>query len=159
MKSISTILLSIALLISLSGVELRYHHCSTSGTTDYIVTLPVLDQTYTAADFNCQCAPVASEVPHCEKCTIDSETPTKDDCCDSGTEFIQLEMEYLAKAVHKIESPKIINLFAVVTPLFFEKYTDQTPDSENEYTDPPPKQDQYGKYIIISNRQLKIPSA
>ena len=159
-KNAATVLLSVTLLISISGLQMHYHHCDTSGNTEHLFSLAFLGDNHTPEDFHCHCASLENETAHCENCTIDNHSHASDeDCCESGNELFNLDVEYILKSTSKIEGPKIIELFSVAADLLFDNLSDHFESNTFNEIDPPPIPILFGKQFIISSNQLKIPSA
>ena len=154
-----SLLLTMVLIISITGLQKHFRQCLISGNIDYIIALPGTVDYYTV-DFDCQCGPVTKHEQVCESCHANEPfAQNETGCCESGTELIMIDLEYVANASQKTITPKAIDLNATAFNITNE--VEEAHEFEHFYKqiDPPPKSRYYGKYVLIALNQLKIPSA
>jgi hypothetical protein len=161
-KSIATVLLSVTLLVGMTGLQMHYHHCDTSGDTEHLFSLAFMGDDFSEEDFHCHCKGPDINTYNCENCNIDNHShdhDTDEDCCESGNELFKLNLEYTIKSTKKVEAPKSLELFSIASVLLFENIADKHESNSIYIIDPPPIPILFGKEFIISTNQLKIPFA
>lgn len=161
MKLIVTVLLSVALLIGITGLQMHYHHCDNSGNTEHLFSLALMGDDFSEEDFHCHCLGSDINTYHCENCNIDSHThghASDEKCCETGNELFKLDLEYIVKSTKKVETAKTIELFSIASVILFDNIADQLESNSINEIDPPPIPILFGKQFIISSHQLKIPS-
>jgi hypothetical protein len=161
-KFVATVLLSVTLLVGITGLQMHYHHCDTSGNTEHLFSLAFMGDDFSEEDFHCHCKGPDINTYNCESCTIDNHShdhASDEDCCESGNELFKLNLEYILKSTKKIEAPKTLELFSIASVLLFDNIADHVEGNSITRIDPPPIPIFFGKQFIISSHQLKIPSA
>lgn len=148
------------LLISVSGVQMHYFQCKTSGDSEYLVSIAGTSNYSTDDVLNCSCSLDEALNQICENCqAYEPKSPGINDCCDNSSIHLQLEIEYLFVSTNKIEMPKEISLFNPASVLLVENNVNGLKPQFSPFPDRPLFSRYSGKHLVIFYRQLKIPSA
>jgi len=154
------LMLSGIFLTSIAGIQLHYFQCHTSGDAEYLISFAgVGDYTRTNV-LNCQCSVEQALNGSCESCHSNIPLQTNDtDCCERNSTSMQLEIEYLYVSSLKLESPGEIRLYDISSECLYETSENQKDNQICSRPDWLPNPRYSGRFILIANNQLKIPSA
>lgn len=154
-----SVLLSISIMLGITGLEMVYHKCTMSGSFDYAIGIPITQSTDVPIG-NCSCFQQLTNGNECTNCHKDSHhEPIHKNCCNTGSDVYQLNLEYVVQQQNTVEEPKTIDTRLVFTSLNI-LLTNIIEDNTHDFSpESPPPPDHAGKFLVIAHNQLKIPSA
>ncbi|WP_462281219.1 hypothetical protein [Salinivirga cyanobacteriivorans] len=154
------IVLSGILLTSIAGLELHYFQCQNSGDAEFSISFAGEGDFPITNTLNCQCSLEQALNDSCKSCNSKASLRINDtDCCERTSTSIQLEVEYLYVSFLKLESPREISLSDIFTECLNETSDNQKDIQISSCPDWLPNPRYNGRFILIANNQLKIPSA
>ncbi len=153
-------MLSGILLTSTAGIQLHYFQCHTSGDAEYLISFAGVGDYTTTNVLNCQCSVEQALNGSCENCHFNIPLRTNGtDCCERNSTSMQLEIEYLYVSSLQLESPREISLYDISTECLYQPSENKTDIQICSRPDWLPNPRYNGRFILIANNQLKIPSA
>ena len=120
-KSFTTILLSLLVLLSTSGLTIYNHHCDSNNTNDYSVFLAVNNcDLHTHKPLALSCCEVDSEAIHTDAhCVLQAEND--ETCCTNFTKVVKLDAQTLLN--HSTPSLKLNEVQSNLFIAFLDSYS------------------------------------
>jgi hypothetical protein len=147
-RNIMSTVLAVIVLVTTSGFTVFEHHCNTAMTTDYAFLLPVFDCDHDQHNHH-------DALPVCcsENGSSKAEKCTDDDCCDTNTHLVMLDITLDTQVLSKKMTPGVI-LVANSSEIIREPNSSEISHIIISNDLPPPLS---GKDLHIFLRQLNIP--